>query len=666
MGPGTLPAAGPEGTVHAQERRSGAGTVEAPDFPPGMEWLNVARPLTMADLRGKAVLLDFWTYGCINCLHNVPGLLRLQEEFRDELVIIGVHSAKFPHEAETDNIRRIAARYGLNYPIVNDRNFVLFTLWGARAWPTLVLIDPAGRVVGAHAGEGVYEVVRPVLEQLIAEFDEDGRVDRRPLELVSGLPPQPSTVLAFPGKVLADPARGRLFVADTHHHRIVVADVASGQIQGIIGSGEPGFEDGPLAAASFRRPQGMALSPDGSTLYVADSGNHAVRRVALQEDRVETVVGTGRQATHYPPLAGTAPDVELNSPWDLVLDGDTLYVAMAGSHQVWTVSLSTGDVRPLAGNGWEGTADGLREHAELAQPMGITFAADEGRLYFVDTEGSSVRWADVGPGGQVGTLAGSGASLFDFGDADGEGREARFQHPRGITYYEGMLYVADTYNGKIKRVDPRTGQVTTLLGSAHGWRDGDDALFYEPNGIHAADGRLYVADTNNHLVRIVDLETMETTSLVLWGAGRYGGPHRVSPVRLEPARVEPGTGRIVLDVRLPEGYVLNDLAPSSVSWRAEGDGVVSVQPAEAGTLTDPQFPVVWDAVFQAGSGVFALDLDVLYCLPDQQGLCFIEQVRLEAPFEVGSGGSSQLRIGHTVALPQGVTPPGTGELGGGS
>jgi len=632
-----------------------------------MEWLNVARPLTMADLRGKAVLLDFWTYGCINCLHNVPGLLRLQEEFRDELVIIGVHSAKFPHEAETDNIRRIAARYGLNYPIVNDRNFVLFTLWGARAWPTLVLIDPAGRVGGAHAGEGVYQVVRPVLQALIEEFDQDGRVDRRPLDLLRGLPRQPSTVLSFPGKVLADPARGRLFVADTHHHRVVMADLSSGQIQGVIGSGEPGFADGAFAAASFLRPQGMALSPDGRILYVADSGNHAVRRVLLEEGLVETLVGTGRQAAHYPPLPGTAPAVELNSPWDLALEGDFLYVAMAGSHQLWTVHLSTGEVRPLAGNGWEGTADGPRDQAELAQPMGIALAPDEGRLYFVDTEGSSVRWADVGPpGGRVGTLAGSGASLFDFGDADGEGRSARFQHPRGITYYEGMLYVADTYNGKIKRVDPRTGTVTTLLGSVHGWRDGDDPLFYEPNGIHAADGRLYVADTNNHLVRVVDLETLKTTSLVLWGAGRYGGPHRASPIRLERARVEPGAGRIVLHVQLPEGYVLNDLAPSSVSWRTEGEGVVAVQPAEAGTVTNPRFPLTWDAVFRTGSGVFALDLDVLYCLPEQQGLCFIEQVRLEAPFEVGEGGTPDLHIGHTVTLPEGVTPPGAGQLGDGA
>lgn len=494
--------------VNARERR------KAPEFPGGLDWLNTDRPLTLSRLKGKIVILDFWTYGCINCMHVIPELKRLEREYPSELVVIGVHSAKFPNEGDTENIRQVIARYGLEHPVVNDRDFVLWHTWGVQAWPTLVIIDPAGNVVGGHSGENIYRLFKPVIDSLIAEFDSAGLLDRTPLSLARAWEGLPEGTLSFPGKVLADSAGRRLFIADTNHHRIAIADIESGQISTFIGSGRPGLADGDREAAAFHYPQGMALSADGATLYLADTGNHALRRIDLATGEVSTLAGTGLQPHRYPHRGGTAPTVALSSPWDLALIGDMLYIAMAGSHQLWLMELSRGTLRPFAGNGREGTRDGPLALAELAQPSGL--APDgAGHLYFADSEASSVRWADLDPAkGSVGTLAGSGASLFHFGDVDGVGHTARLQHPLGVAYHRGTLYVADTYNSKIKRIDPETRASTTLLGGAHGWRDGRAPLFYEPGGIDAADGKLYVADTNNHAVRVVDLSTLETTTLI--------------------------------------------------------------------------------------------------------------------------------------------------------
>lgn len=646
-----------EGTSEAMTpERSFAGETPAPDFPQGLDWLNTDRPLTLAQLKGKLVVLDFWTYGCINCMHIIPDLKRLEEEYPNELVVIGVHSAKFENEGDTDNIRQVVLRYELEHPIVNDRDFVVWRTWGAQAWPTVVLIDPAGNVVGGHSGEGIYPLFKPVIESLVQEFDAKGILDRTPLKLALEKEGLPETVLSFPGKILADEAGGRLFIADTNHNRIVVADIVSSDVLNVIGGGEYGFEDGDFRAAAFAHPQGMALSGDGQTLYVADTENHAVRQVDLIAEEVTTLVGTGRQAPQYPPQGGRAPDVALSSPWDLELDGEQLYIAMAGSHQLWAMDLSSGLIGPFAGNGREGTNDGPLANAELAQPSGLSLDG-KGRLYFTDPEASTIRWAETNPSqGQVGTLVGSGASLFDFGDVDGVGREARLQHALGVVYYKDVLYVADTYNSKIKRVSPETQESHTFLGSDHGWRDGADALFYEPGGIDAADDKLYVADTNNHAIRVVDLATQETSTLVLKGIERFipsaddedfGG----KIVRLDPTQLAVGEGKLVLNVQIPDGYKVNDLAPSSMEWRVDGD-VVVLPPDANRSVVAPQFPLELDATFNQGEGTLMGDLTIFYCEAEKQSICLIEQVRLEAPLTVNQNGGHILELNHAIELPE--------------
>ena len=615
-----------------------AGTTPAPEFPAGMEWINVASPLSIAGLRGKVVLLDFWTYGCINCIHIIPDLKRLEEEYPEELVVIGVHSAKFENEGETENIRQVVARYDVTHPVVNDRDFVVWDQWGVNAWPTLVLIDPAGNIVGGHSGEGIYPVFQPVIDALVAEFDFRGVLDRTPVEL--DLPAASGAVLSFPGKVHADPAGERLFVADTNHHRILVVDAATGRVLDVAGSGGRGFADGGFDEARFDAPQGMALDPSGETLFVADTGNHSVRALHLPTRTVTTLAGTGEQSPVYPPSAGPAAEAALSSPWDLAVRGDQLFVAMAGSHQLWVIDLITGEASPAAGSGRESVGEGPADEVGLAQPSGLAID-DAGTVYFADSESSSIRRLD--PDGEVRLVAGADRGLFDFGLVDASGAAARFQHPLGVALVDGRLFVADTYNSAIREIDPATGAVSTLAGGEPGWADGTAPRFHEPGGIAYAGGRLFVADTNNHAIRIVDPMTGEATTLVLFGIEEYRSPQDGAEiVSLDPVTVAPGELTVTLEVVLPADHVLNGIAPLTVSWEGAAAGeFAAVAPELPLTLT----------VAGLATGALRFDLTVYYCSEAALKLCLIDQASYELPITVAAGGVTAVTVEHRVALP---------------
>ncbi len=443
-------------------------------------------------------------------MHIFPQLRKLEQKYARELVVIGVHSAKFPNEKEEENLRKAVQRYRLQHPVINDAEFQVWQQYACRAWPTLMFIDPAGKVIGKHEGELPYEPFDNMLGQMVAEFDTQGLLDRTPMHF--RLDQEPSGNLSFPGKVLADPVGSRLFIADSNHHRILVTSL-EGTVRYVIGSGAVGLNDGDFASATFNQPQGMALAEE--TLYVADTENHALRRVDLASGTVETIAGTGNQG-NVRQGRGPGRSMELNSPWDLVFHQGTLYIAMAGAHQLWSMSLADGMVGPYAGSGQESITDGPLALAALAQPSGIT--TDGSKLYFADSETSSIRSADLDPSGRVRTIVGLG--LFEFGDVDGAEHNVRLQHPIGITYFDGTLYVADTYNHKIKRVLPATRSAFTLYGLGEaGYRDGPgrQAQFDEPSGLSGANGRLYIADTNNHRIRVADLGTGEVDTLELKG-----------------------------------------------------------------------------------------------------------------------------------------------------
>ncbi|MBD2094776.1 redoxin domain-containing protein [Trichocoleus sp. FACHB-591] len=493
--------------------------VRAPELPQDRPWLNTAHPLTLRSLRGRFVLLDFWTYGCINCLHVLPTMKYLEQKYKDSLTVIGVHSAKFTNEQELNSIRQAVLRYDVEHPVLVDSEFEVWQQYAVRAWPTIVIIDPAGYVRHSLTGE----VSRDRLEALLDELFQNSQTQEtlRLKELSFTLEKQQQTLtssLAFPGKVLVGQVGTEvwLFVADSGHHRLVIATL-TGEVRHVIGTGEPGLVDGTFAEAKFFAPQGMSLDSDQLILYVADAENHALRRVDLRQQRVDTIAGTGIQNRLIRPQQGLALETPLNSPWDVEKVGDRLFIAMAGPHQIWIMHLLAGFIETYAGSGAEGGVDGEPTQAAFAQPSGISTDGQE--LYVADSEISAIRGIGLGPNYQVRTICGSG-ELFSFGDVDGIGEAARLQHCLGITYAQGNLWVADTYNHKIKRVALSTQHCQTLVGNGqagHQDRQGTDSSFAEPSGLSIWGDRLYVADTNNHAIRCVALDTLTVSTLTFPG-----------------------------------------------------------------------------------------------------------------------------------------------------
>jgi sugar lactone lactonase YvrE len=504
-----------------------------------------------------------------------------------------------------------------------------------------------------HAGEGVYETVQPVIEALVAEFDRAGLVDRTPFEVTPESDNQANTILSYPGKITT--GDNRIFISDTGHNRVIAADPRSGEILAVYGNGNAGFESGPALSAEFDAPQGLAYDDQTNSLYVADTNNHAIRVIDLTTGTVATLAGTGQLG--WPPAAGLLDDVRLNSPWGLALKDDRLWVAMAGFHQLWAIDLSGGVATPAVGSALEGVANGALAAAELAQPSGLAFDA-AGRLYFADSESSSIRWADaLEPAGTTGVLAGTDVNLFDFGDIDGTGTEARLQHPLGIVWDEasGDLLIADTYNSKIKRIDPETGETTSYLGADHGWEDGTEPLFYEPGGLAIDSGILYVADTNNHVVRVIDLVTGRTSTLILNGIQNFNPPPDDANfpgtiIELDTVQVLSGPGTILLDIELPAEYKINEDAPSSAIFQITG-GFVTLSEGNEQSLTGAKLPVTIDAEFTTGEGLLTADVTLLYCRTDSEGLCVIEQVRFSQPVAVGGSGADTISLPHQVVLP---------------
>jgi DNA-binding beta-propeller fold protein YncE len=397
-------------------------------------------------------------------------------------------------------------RYELNHPVLNDADRKIWTAYGVEAWPSVGIIDPEGYMVKAYPGqEHIFSDADRLIAQLIRVHRANKTLNDKPIYFTKAQAEKAAkSPLWFPGKVLADGPGKRLFIADSTHHRIVITDLDGKKIA-IAGTGKPGHDDTTFAKSSFNDPQGLALH--GDILYVADRKNHLIRALDLKRQTVRTIAGIGRQGTDIR-HGGAARSTGLNSPWDLLIHGGELYIAMAGHHQIWVMDLAKHTVVPFAGTGFENLMDGPRAASCFAQPSGL--ASDGRRLYVADSEVSAVRAIPLDGAGEVSTLVGMG--LFDFGDVDGVGPRARLQHALGVVYVDGKLYVADTYNSKIKVIDPSTRSCNTFAGG-----DKKARLFNEPGGISHANGKLYVADTNAHRIQVIDLETKAVSTLKLQG-----------------------------------------------------------------------------------------------------------------------------------------------------
>jgi len=440
--------------MRQDERMAKRVRVRAPELVGKGGWINTGgKNLTLADVRGRVLIVDFWTFCCINCLHVLDELRELEAKHRDTLVIIGVHSPKFVHEAEHQAVVDAVERYGVEHPVLDDPELATWKQYAVRAWPTLVVIDPEGYIVAQHAGEGHAHAIEKLVEELEAEHEAKGTLRRGDGPYV---PPEPEpTTLRFPGKALRLPS-GTFLVSDTTRHQLVELAQDGESVVRRIGSGERGLRDGDAGSAAFNEPQGMALLDDGAVV-VADTVNHALRRLDPATGEVTTLAGTGRQWMQGEPSSGPAREVSLSSPWDVAFWRGKVWIAMAGVHQLWTYDPAEGRVTVAAGTTNEGLVDGPGEQAWFAQPSGL--AATEDRLWLADSETSALRWVDSE--GRIHTAVGTG--LFDFGHRDGAAGQALFQHPLGVTALpDGSVAVADTYNHALRRYDPATDEVTTL------------------------------------------------------------------------------------------------------------------------------------------------------------------------------------------------------------
>ncbi|MFE1589249.1 NHL domain-containing thioredoxin family protein [Streptomyces sp. NPDC058737] len=496
--------------------------VRAPELVGRGGWINTGdRELSLAALRGRIVVLDFWTFCCVNCLHALDELRELEETHRDSVVIVGVHSPKFAHETEHRAVLDAVERYGVEHPVLDDPERATWRQYAVRAWPTLAVIDPEGYVVAQYTGEGHAPAIQRLVEELEAQHAAKGTLRRGDAPYVAR-EPEPTT-LRFPGKAVPLPS-GTFLVSDTTRHQLVeLAEDGESPVRR-IGSGRRGFTDGPAERAEFSEPQGLALLGDGSVV-VADTVNHALRRYEPVTGEVTTLAGTGRQRRPGEPARGAARAVSLSSPWDVALWNGRVWIAMAGVHQLWAYDPRDGSVTVTAGTGNEGLVDGPGPEAWFAQPSGLS--ATEDRLWVADSETSALRWVELD--GTVRTAVGTG--LFDFGLRDGPAARALLQHPLGVAALpDGSVVVADTYNHALRRYAPPTGEVSTL---ASDLREPSDAVV-------VGDDILVVESARHRLTRL----RLPQDAL---GAGAG------EDVRRETTETAPGTVRLEVAFRAPAG-----------------------------------------------------------------------------------------------------------------
>ena len=486
---------------------------KAHEFPKDSVWLNTAEPLVIERLKGNVVVLDFWTYCCINCMHMVPTLEKLEETYKGRPVaIIGVHSAKFENEKDPKNISEAIGRYGIRHPVVVDRDMRIWKEYGVNAWPTVVVIDPQGRIIYKRSGEIPLYELAGIVDLVLEESGKAGALAHGPPDLkVPSLDMR--TSLSYPGKISFSPDSRTFALSDSGNNRILLVETGSGKVIDKIGNGERGMRDGGFSAAGFFRPQGV-LWHDKDTIFVADTDNHAIRMIDLKSNEVVTLAGTGRIGGYVgDEYSGDGRSTDLNSPWDMAVYGNRLIIAMAGLHQLWSYDLAGGKVSIFAGSGREGIFDGTLKEAEFAQSSGLHLSGK--MLYVADSEVSAIRSVDLEKG-YVSTLVGAG--LFVFGYKDGSLYDARLQHPLGVCASDNgnLIYVADSYNSAIRMIDAEGQSITTVIGNPSAKSmcrfddpDCDTLGLYEPSDVKlSADGNtLYIVDTNNHLVREFDIDS---------------------------------------------------------------------------------------------------------------------------------------------------------------
>lgn len=655
-----------------------------PEFPEGLEWLNTEEPISVyKDLCGKVVILDFFTYCCINCIHLLPDLHELEHTYSDKdgLLIVGVHSAKFPNEKVLDNIKSAVLRYNITHPVVNDTDASLWQELEVSCWPTLVILGPRGNMLFSLIGEGHKDKLFSYTSIALQYYKDRGQIRDSEIRIKLYKDSLPSSPLLFPGKVTVDDATDRLVIADTGHHRILVIS-KNGQIQHSIGGPHPGRKDGLFSESSFNSPQGVAIV--NNTIYVADTENHLIRKIDLEAEKVSTVAGIGVQGADK---EGGAQGEEqpISSPWDVAVGtsgsegqrNDVLWIAMAGTHQIWALFLDSGTLPKkselkkgtclrFAGSGSEENRNNAYPHkAGFAQPSGLSLASEDpwSCLFVADSESSTVRSVSLKDGAVKHLVGGERdpMNLFAFGDVDGVGINAKLQHPLGVAWDKkrNVLYVADSYNHKIKVVDPKTKNCTTLAGTGETNNaissSFTESSFNEPGGLCTGqNGRLlYVADTNNHQIKVMDLETRTISVLPVFksDSAMVDGPFpaerrktvpkvpRSAPnIQLSPVTVCPGqTLQFKLRVDLPSGTKLTKGVPSCWFLTAEGNEWLLEGQIPSGDIENishqPTISLQVPAQCLSLEAVLSISVFLYYCSADSSA-CMMKGILFSQPLQI--------------------------------
>ncbi len=590
------------------------------------DWLNVSRPLVAEELHGRIILLDFWTFCCINCIHVIPDLHYLEHKFGSQLTVIGVHSAKFQNEKDSDNIRKAILRYGIEHPVINDADFRVWKNFSVRAWPTLILLNPKGKIEQVYSGEGNRDAIERDIEKLIAEYG--GQINEDPLPIAPEELSDIKTVLNFPGKMIYEAGIDKFFLSNSTDDEVLVL--------------RPEWKDSRIQSAQieqsfkgFNKPQGLLYRDD--VLYVADTGNHQLKSINLKTRQIEILAGTGERGGYQIPKNADARRTALASPWDLEFypDKDTIAIANAGSHQLWAYHIKDGSLSILAGNGRESIDDGVYPYNSLSQPSGLSALGD--KLYFVDSETSSLR---VLQNGKIETLIGTG--LFDFGFEDGAQGDALLQHALGLQATEQGVYIADSYNHAVRFYDFKTKKISTLLGngkSGYGLGDGEfrRAQLNEPNDILQVKDQWVVVDTNNN--RLVGLDLKARQSYVI-EAMLQPGPSTFSK-RSELPNLTVGATRLVqpngdLVLHLRSGWKINDEAPSFATVFDKSKQSVMAFSTEH--LKKTRLPL---SALKEGEE-YILQATLYYCEDKEGSICLIKS--FEQPIKILPRGEKSLML----------------------
>lgn len=616
------------------------------DFPK-CDWFNVTESLSLdGNLQGKVVVLDFFTYCCINCMHILPDLAKLEEEFPVEkgLVVVGVHSAKFANEKESKNILAAAQRYNIAHPVINDSQFKMWKNLNVHCWPTLLILGPNKNPLFVLTGEGHGDLLQLFVGATLKYYGKEIKDHSLPIfpsnEMLKG------QLLKFPAKITSN-SKGSLAISDSGNHRIIIVSKNGTVLEEIGGTG-PGFKDGSFKECRFNSPQGLChYGSDEEIIFVADTENHSIRKINLKEKTVATIVGTGKQGNDYE--GGLAKDQPISSPWDVVVhrtsDGkELIIIAMAGTHQIWAFFLDDctlwrgkqykqGQCAAVAGSGREENRNNsYPNNAAFAQPSGLTLDVTRQEMFLADSESSAIRKIVLGDGKVQAVVGGdrNPQNLFAFGDVDGQLVNAKLQHPLGVCYNhkDKMVYVADTYNHKIKRIDPETSTIETLVIKEKD--TGEEFHFNEPGGlcVDETGELLIVANTNNHSIDLIDLKTLTGSSLEL----RSNDEMDKTQADLICPRITGavnGTVNISFEIKLKEGIHFTEGAPQKCVSTLEG----SVEKQEKVVVENEKVNFEWKLPGNSGQEKLIFKVRLSLCEND---LCFPKIFTIECPVEVNS------------------------------